>query len=681
MSSPQSTPIIPAPPPSKLEIERKLSFRSAAPPRDSPKKSRKLSHTQHSHSALSGNDSDSSSIASSVPAGLSSPNLTTHPTSPLLTPATTSVGGLSAIAERKFGGDEEIDTMIELEDVEEEGEEANGESASEAEEGQDELQRDMEGERVVMSGYLWKKQERRKAWKKRWFVLRTNKLAYYKDEKEYYLKRVINLQEIHTVAPVAVKKHLHSFGIVVPKRTFFVKAPSAAEMEEWVHAINEMRRRISEKEEEERSKKEKGDTHHHGQLASSQAKSVSIPQRTIPTPHNIDTISPSNNVDFGNTIFSSPQSISSAGGQSGIIIPSSPIDNNLTTQFMKISMGGLSTPRLSSGTRVASGSTRRDPSAGSLSPGLLAPVSSEDEDEAEGLEETPVAPADSNKVILQAYLMKQSRRRKDVWRKRWFVLTSQGLAYSRSHMESKAQQFIPLGSILDVLEVLSDDTELDGDDMDYLSAHGHTHSAHHLHHAQSPPRQFIRGRLPSITASETPKRPPPPPKEEEHTFKLITAKRNFLISAPSEEDEIKWLAAFRALLERQRIERAAASGYMAGSPSLVSMAPHVSQSSQLSQPQKRLSVPVITQQPPTPSSGITLVSPTAMLTPVKAVVSTPTASTTSGPSPASGHSTQPLQNTPAPMSLANRGRSATYTAKSAVADVVRKLHSEREKEV
>lgn len=47
----------------------------------------------------------------------------------------------------------------------------------------EEMRRRMEGERLVKSGYLMKKGERRKTWKKRWFVLRTEKLAYYKDDK------------------------------------------------------------------------------------------------------------------------------------------------------------------------------------------------------------------------------------------------------------------------------------------------------------------------------------------------------------------------------------------------------------------------------------------------------------------------------------------------------------------
>lgn len=36
-----------------------------------------------------------------------------------------------------------------------------------------------------------------------------------------------------------------------------------------------------------------------------------------------------------------------------------------------------------------------------------------------------------------------------------------------------------------------------------------------------------------------------------HTFKIVTTKRNLLVCAPSEEDEIKWLGAVRALIARR----------------------------------------------------------------------------------------------------------------------------------
>ncbi|KAL0243409.1 hypothetical protein I308_105375 [Cryptococcus tetragattii IND107] len=680
MSGSQQQPI-PAPPPSQSEIERKLSFRSTVPPRpiDSPKK----------------------------PRGILSPNISAHPISPLLTPATTSVGGLSAIAENKFGGDEEIVSMMELEDVEEEGEETveGAESASEDEEAQDELQRGMEGQRVVMSGYLYKKQEKRR----RWFVLRNEKLAYYKDDKEYSLKRVINLREIHTVAPVVIKKHPNTFGIVVPKRTFFVKAPSHAEMDEWVHAINEMRRRISEKEEETKR------DHH--------PKSMSIP-RNPPTLHSIDTVSPTNTTYMG-PMVSSPQP--------AVFSPSSPIDNNLTSRFAKISLSSRSPSNQSihnlqgshgpSGisnvaSRGVSGSSKREHSTGSISSAdhfrsVRPPVSSEDEDELE----TPVAPADPKKVILSAYLMKQSKRRKDVWRKRWFVLTSSALAYSRSHMETKAQQVIPLSSILDALEVL--DPASDGNESDRLSAHGHTHPVHsHSHHtfthAQSPTsssRQFMRGRLGPVSTSTDTR----PSKDDEHIFRLITAKRTFHLCAPTEEDEIKWLAAFRALLEQQRGERSASFNVGGSSAQSSQQAQAQAQPQPQPQPQaqagqgRRLSVPIITQQPPTPGqSSFSLGSsvqdpltantvpespgPSSGVTPLSASPSasqvTSTATTTHSELPSQQSQPQDVPSAQSQMQIGGlpsshtgqRPRSATYTAKSAVADVVRRFHAEKERE-
>ena len=48
-----------------------------------------------------------------------------------------------------------------------------------------------------------------------------------------------------------------------------------------------------------------------------------------------------------------------------------------------------------------------------------------------------------------------------------------------------------------------------------------------------------------------------------HTFKIVTTKRTLLLCAPSEEEEIKWLSAVRALIARRSVvpgDSAAASG-------------------------------------------------------------------------------------------------------------------------
>jgi hypothetical protein len=104
------------------------------------------------------------------------------------------------------------------------------------------------------------------AWKKKWFVLRSTSLAYYKDNKvrdtqarqsklttqEYSLSRAIELNTVHSVVPVTQEKAKHpfSFAVVTADRTFFLEASSAEEREDWVGTINHVRKQMAEREEE-----------------------------------------------------------------------------------------------------------------------------------------------------------------------------------------------------------------------------------------------------------------------------------------------------------------------------------------------------------------------------------------------------------------------------------------------
>ncbi|KAF9312255.1 hypothetical protein BG003_006454 [Podila horticola] len=92
---------------------------------------------------------------------------------------------------------------------------------------------------ILKSGYLMKKGERIKIWKKKWFVLRTSKLAYYKDSKEYELLRIVDIRDVHRAAEVVVKHKLFVFVILTPRRTFTVQAESAEDMEDWIRSINQ----------------------------------------------------------------------------------------------------------------------------------------------------------------------------------------------------------------------------------------------------------------------------------------------------------------------------------------------------------------------------------------------------------------------------------------------------------
>ncbi|KAF9297488.1 hypothetical protein BGZ74_009815 [Mortierella antarctica] len=97
---------------------------------------------------------------------------------------------------------------------------------------------------ILKSGYLMKKGERIKIWKKKWFVLRTSKLAYYKDSKEYELLRIIDIRDVHRAAEVTVKYKSHVFVILTPRRTFTVQAKNDTEMQEWISAINQAKTQL-----------------------------------------------------------------------------------------------------------------------------------------------------------------------------------------------------------------------------------------------------------------------------------------------------------------------------------------------------------------------------------------------------------------------------------------------------
>jgi len=209
----------PAPPPSPQEVHRKLSIHST------PKQPRKHlgPRVATSQQAISGTESDSDSI-------LSPENLA-------LTPSTsTSAGGLctsnisqpplSSIAEGSLASEDS-------EDDREVDEDAGADKAVRKRKSSDET--------IIRSGYLWKKGERRKAWKKRWFVLRSVHLAYYKSSAEYRLLQLLDLGDIHTCTPVTLKRHDNTFCIVSPKRTYYLEAGSPNEVQEWVKAVNEAR--------------------------------------------------------------------------------------------------------------------------------------------------------------------------------------------------------------------------------------------------------------------------------------------------------------------------------------------------------------------------------------------------------------------------------------------------------
>ncbi|CAG8530849.1 6628_t:CDS:10 [Diversispora eburnea] len=111
-----------------------------------------------------------------------------------------------------------VATLSDTSDSEQEVIGSGGESEPEEDVNPEEARETLQHENLIKAGYL-KKIERRKSSKRRWFVLRSTKLAYYK-----------NLNDIGTVAEVKLKNKTNVFCIVTPKRTYYVRADSSLQI-------------------------------------------------------------------------------------------------------------------------------------------------------------------------------------------------------------------------------------------------------------------------------------------------------------------------------------------------------------------------------------------------------------------------------------------------------------------
>ena len=75
-------------------------------------------------------------------------------------------------------------------------------------------------------------------------MLRPHHLAYYKNSAEYQLHRLLELSDVHSCTRVTLKRHEHTFGLISPIRTFYLRADNDAEAQEWVEAIEDARKAL-----------------------------------------------------------------------------------------------------------------------------------------------------------------------------------------------------------------------------------------------------------------------------------------------------------------------------------------------------------------------------------------------------------------------------------------------------
>merc|ERR1712154_320651 len=90
------------------------------------------------------------------------------------------------------------------------------------------------GIQIVKQGWMMKKGELIKSWKKRYFVLNSNKiLNYYESDKAVMIKGSCSLNKVKSIK----KKSGQSFEIDTPKRKWCFACRDDKVMDEWVQAI------------------------------------------------------------------------------------------------------------------------------------------------------------------------------------------------------------------------------------------------------------------------------------------------------------------------------------------------------------------------------------------------------------------------------------------------------------
>lgn len=382
------------------------------------------------------------------------------------------------------------------------------------EHGTHEIPPELLNEQVVCAQYMMVGYDNRKAWKRRWVVLRGTRLALYKNDKEYLLHSVVHATDLRAVALVNPKRHGAAICLVTPSRTMYLSMPDTARVHYWLDALERVRR---------------------------QAAEPAAPSPTSPVaiaPGSVRAGGERSRMDAAPAL-AVPTSTSPPAGTS----------SSWTARSLMRAPPIITVPRQRSHDVLRAPPPW--PGAGAA-PAALS--SSEDEMDDAGDSPAPPlasAPQDAgDRMIVQGYLLKQSNRRKQ-WNKRWFVLTFDYLCYSHHPLEARTRRRVPTRAILDA--------------MDYDVPNANAYAPGLSLSPLSPTSFGLRSFGAASTHADKPthaERSGPPDTTQHgfellnhrpmHTFRVVTADRSFVLGAPTEEDEIHWLSALQTLLQRQR---------------------------------------------------------------------------------------------------------------------------------
>ncbi|KAJ1917455.1 hypothetical protein H4219_003198 [Mycoemilia scoparia] len=107
-----------------------------------------------------------------------------------------------------------------------------------------EIMLQLQQDQVLKNGYLLK-QDRLKQWRKRWFVLRSNSLSYYPDDREYVLAQIIprsTLYDVRGPDPCSNKARSSKRGylkVVTTQRNYWLASDEPHEAQLWLDALRD----------------------------------------------------------------------------------------------------------------------------------------------------------------------------------------------------------------------------------------------------------------------------------------------------------------------------------------------------------------------------------------------------------------------------------------------------------
>ncbi|KAL0635512.1 hypothetical protein Q9L58_005560 [Maublancomyces gigas] len=275
-------------------------------------------------------------------------------------------------------------------------------------------------DKVIKSGWLNKRTRKTKNWKRRWFVLRGDRLSSYKDQKEYKIHRQIYLNELTAVAVLKDAKRTNVFGLFSPSKNYHFRGESAKDTTDWVDCIRSTAVIVD------------GEEEFIGSPTNAQDFTNPL---TSPTAYNPDMRLGSSSPEFGPNPGAVKIRTMGGGGISSQTLDYSGAE---VGSFSSMS-DGARISQLSLGGAIDSGAETEPPH-----PGVNRNMSGFSSHDA----------MDDSRVVWHGYLYcLKSKGGVKQWKKYWVVLRTANLTFYKTEEEYRAIKIVSLDTVVDAVEI------------------------------------------------------------------------------------------------------------------------------------------------------------------------------------------------------------------------------------